>query len=93
MQPNADLSVITLVVTVVMAVLQMAVLVWKGGELSQRVEHLENDFNTFRTEIRGEVNSLKGEVNTVKLDLTNLKSEVSFIKGMLSGWKNGLKEE
>ena len=80
-------------VTFAIAALQIAVVVWQGGKLSQRIEHLEGDFNTFKTEIRGEVNSLKGEVNNVKLDLTNLKSEVSFIKGMLSGWKNASKEE
>jgi hypothetical protein len=72
-----------------LAFLQIAVVIWQGGKLSQRIEHLEGDFSS----LKNDFNSLRGEVNTVKLDLTNLKSEVSFIKGMLSGWKNGSKEE
>jgi hypothetical protein len=81
MQANVDLSVLTLVVTVVMAILQMAVLVWKGGELSHRVTSLESRVGTLEVNM----GNLKTDVSELKAEF---RADIAFIKGVLSGWKN-----
>ena len=55
-------------VSLAMAVLQISVVIWKGGELSQRVKHLET-----------EVHSVKVDLNNFKIDV-NTKFLARFIQ-------------
>ena len=74
-------------VSLAMAVLQISVVIWKGGELSQRVTGLESRVGVVEADLR----EVKRDIDGVKVDLGELKSEiradVAFIKGMLTGWK------
>jgi DNA anti-recombination protein RmuC len=82
-------------VSLAMAVLQISVVIWKGGELSQRVKHLETDVGALKLDInnvKNDISNVKADINNVKLDFGEFKSEmradVSFIKGMLSAWQH-----
>jgi hypothetical protein len=49
-------------VSLAMAFLQIAVVIWKGGELNQRVKHLETKADRMDTDI----SSLKTDVSFIK---------------------------
>ncbi|MCX5921485.1 MAG: hypothetical protein NTW61_09270 [Candidatus Melainabacteria bacterium] len=85
-------------VSLAMAVLQISVVIWKGGELSQRVKHLETevhsvkvDLNNFKIDVNTKFLAIDADFVNLRADLSEIKSEmrseISFIKGLLSGWR------
>jgi hypothetical protein len=63
-------------VSLAMAVLQISVVIWKGGELSQRVTGLEM-----------RMSGVENKIGQMDADIGGLKMEVSYMKGLLTGWK------
>ena len=63
-------------VSLAMAVLQISVVIWKGGELSQRVTGLEM-----------RMSGVENKIGQMDADIGGLRMEVSYMKGMLTGWK------
>jgi hypothetical protein len=63
-------------VSLAVAVLQISVVIWKGGELSQHVTGLEM-----------RMSGVENKIGQMDAGIDGLKMEVSYMKGMLTGWK------